>query len=1249
MKANNIEEQLRRGLPVMKIKKWLAALAFCQTVTFGASVGAVTYLDSDVQAEVNNTYSFQRVNESEVQFRRSPMVDEVGQQAERSIETFHQRLYEGNRPSLPAEDVTDWIPISSGVMFFIPKERIEYPLAKRVGDEFVQERLVRSQVYYQTGRHLLTQSFSSEAQQINTLYDNAFALSQKAGFNKKFGEPLSEADVDAHGLDVIWPELRTVNGEQVLVPIVHLANDHAVVGHEVSFSGEQALFRNVNIHSGSITTRKNALLAAAANINVGEGARIVGDGNLNMNVGGTLINTGSISASDAIDITAGNYYQKTLVHRFQTTYGLNDRLGIVSTIDAGSSIRIQSMSDITFLGAEAQAGSDIIFDAAGNIKIGTVTLSREASYATRNTSYQMSAIEHAQSSISAGDNIKLMAGGLIEINAANLHAERGHIELLAGLGVSIIDELNQEQMVAHREFGKMTEDESAYVTVAMRSVLDAGKGIRIHTAKGDITLKATDISSVDGTSVSASAGAINMLMAIENDHYSYSSVKEKLFTVTNVSRGHNYETAVPNTIVGGFETEALYGVNVEFEGDADNCLELQAGDPNSNCLQSQVMAMAEMPGMEWMQQVWDASDPSDFQAMELAYKEWNDKNTSLTPAAIAVISMVAAMAVGPAALEIGKAAAAATVGAGSSAAGVVSASVAAGVTSFTSQAAVAAGNGAVNGDIGDAMEEFITSDETWTSVATSMVTAAAISYVDTEFFTNEVSDADIQNYAQENGLGGVSPGSQEYFEIQDRLSQLTLGQQAAQAVTHASVSAGVDAIVYGDGIEEFTDSFLTNLGQNTIDLIGEKMANKIGDAAKNPDPELRINEATKYIAHAALGCVLGGAQSLNNGGNESEFGCISGAGGGVIGEFVATQIRNDFFDEAGQLIEDKELSVSELQDMYNAYQARGVNMARLTAGLTAFALQGDVNIAAGTAGNAAENNAFWFLVIPAFIALEKAYTVYEWVTWTTELGEALQAGDDDRAQELLEEKAADLGMDAAASLIPGGKTLKKVAEILKKKLPGNPEIGDDLAIFAQKVEDGSQSDIIPNANTSSIKEPKLEHHIGPRTPIKSSAHTLQEQRDAIDKVKSGEVDLGGNGNTVRKGNFGEMVTDDTLVNKGFTPLHSRITDIDQQITQGIDGVFEKDGKYFIVESKFGSSSLSKDLADGTNQMDDAWITKRIKEMGLPPSVEYDIVTNRNYTPVVAQVSKTGAVKFKQLKPDGSIYRGNKAKVPEIGQ
>ena len=1185
--------------------------------------------DGFIASEINSNPQFQLSTNSNYLVEKSYYITDTTSTSTQTIASFHQKLLDHRKSSLPTPLM---IPIINGdITIIIP----HYPLEKLIGDSFVQARFIRSQIFNQLNRNLLNDSTGTEAQQINALYNRAFDFS--AVSNKRFGEQLTRADINTFGHDFIWPELRTVNNQKILVPVVHLTDDtideQLVDSHVVEFSGTETQFNNITIDSGTLLLRRGTSLNVASNLNINEGALLKSSHDLNVVVGGTLqILSGQITAQDNMKIIAGQYVQKTVVHRFATPTSQGTRLGKIADVNSVTgNVYIESSGDIQ-IHSGTVSGNNIELNAGNNIILTSQKTTYTSSGVVNGWDENESIISQLGSQLTASDNIALLAAGAIEINASTLHADKGHITLLAEFGVSIGDSLSISEKQAHKKWGNKTEDESSYVTVAMRSVLDSGKNITITTTKGDITLKAVDIKSVEGTSAIATSGAVNLLMSVENDHYNYSSVKESLFTIKTVDRGHRFETPVYNSIVGGFQTEALYGVNVEYEGDATLTLD------------QQVSALSEFEGLEWLAYIRTDNPDINWTSVDLEYEEWDKTSKSLSPAAMAVISIAVAIATS------GASAGWAEVITGSTT-GTLNASIAAGMSSIVSQATVAVANGAVNGDIGGALED-LASSEFIKSVAIAMVTAGAMAELDSEFFTNTPTEAEVLNAASAEGFTDIAINGPEFLQFQDKLRQLTLTQQASQALVNSTVSAGVQTIVYGEGFDEFGDAFITSLGQNTINIIGKNLANKIGDAAKDKDIVL----ATKYVAHAALGCVLGAAQSVNNNGNSdlTESDCISGAGGAVIGELVAEKLRQDFFDDANQLAKGKKLSAQQLEVMYNDYKTDGVNFARLSAALAAFSLGGNVDIAAGTAENAAENNAFWFLVIPAFIALEKAYTVYEYVTWADELGKAIKADDKAKIDGLLKDKFEDIAFDATIGLIPGGKVLDKVIEKLRNTFGKDADfdkVTNTIEHYKTSVDSGKPTTIeLPNAPRM---EPKIEHHIGGRTPIAQSIHTKTAQTDAIDGVKNGSIDLNANGNSIRKGNYGEMSIDNDLVNRGFIPLHDRVVDIDLSAPSGIDGIFEKNGMYYIVETKCCSgtkNSLSTTkLADNTYQMDEDWIIKRINKLSIPNDIKQKI--RSNYTPVLARVTESGTLTYSKIihnpgaKP--SIPRGKAAIVTGI--
>lgn len=99
---------------------------------------------------------------------------------------------------------------------------------------------------------------------------------------------------------------------------------------------------------------------------------------------------------------------------------------------------------------------------------------------------------------------------------------------------------------------------------------------------------------------------------------------------------------------------------------------------------------------------------------------------------------------------------------------------------------------------------------------------------------------------------------------------------------------------------------------------------------------------------------------------------------------------------------------------------------------------------------------------------------------------------------------------------------------------------------------------------------------------------IEEIQKAITRIANGEELT-----TAEKGNLCEMMMDQYYISKGYTPLHERVTSLEDKGHQGIDGVYEKDGKYVIVDAKYGTAQLGE-TQDG-RQMSSEWIDRRLDD------------------------------------------------------
>ncbi|MCX2682108.1 hypothetical protein OOZ15_19315 [Galbibacter sp. EGI 63066] len=165
------------------------------------------------------------------------------------------------------------------------------------------------------------------------------------------------------------------------------------------------------------------------------------------------------------------------------------------------------------------------------------------------------------------------------------------------------------------------------------------------------------------------------------------------------------------------------------------------------------------------------------------------------------------------------------------------------------------------------------------------------------------------------------------------------------------------------------------------------------------------------------------------------------------------------------------------------------------------------------------------------------------------------------------------------------------------------------------------------ADDARIKE--LDGHFGVvRQANQWMDDAYKKQKDVIEKYKGKTIS---EAKRNAKGVFGEMATDVYFVEKGYQPLHIRNeTLLDSWGETGIDHVFVKNGKYYIVESKYKGYAKLGSTADG-KQMSDGWITgsNRLLNAVGDEQLINEILANE-YTRVLTEIAQDGGIIFKEL-------------------
>lgn len=936
-------------------------------------------------------------------------------------------------------------------------------IATRFGSPYVERGLIRDQITHILNKSWISRDgFSSENAQNKILYENAVSIAAQYGFT--LGQNLTSNQIAAINVDVIWPELRTINGSQYLVPFVYLAqstvNEQRIAESTFVANSAEIDTNTFSINGGNVIFKHDSLLDVENDFINTRGYL---EGNkITIRVGRELQNLSGTITGDDVTLIAKHLENNTLITRTDYAHGYSEVFQQVGSITSLGDLNIFTSGDVTSHGGSFSAQGDLKINAGGNIILVPQTAKNERAESGDMWSDGESSLVNLQTNLSAVDTLSLIAGGVVHIEGAILESQ-GLLEILSGYGITLKSAADLKSFEKKFEassggvFGTTeTYEESKTEAEIIRTLLKAGQSMVLKTTQGNVLLEAVAIDNKGISKIIAENGSIDFTLAKLIEQYSYSHSSEGALAFRHQGHGYNREIAYYTEFIkdGGIFLDAATGVHIEVA-------------TGTKGLDATLTELANNPSLAWMQTI--RNDPKyadvDWQEIELILEEWEYDESGLSAAALAILAIAIAVATGGAGLAI---AGPAGSGALVTATGSFATALNAGFTALVMQSSAALL--ANNFDLKDTFDDIATK-ETVTSVATSMITAGVLESIDSQLFA----DGSFESYA---GFG-----TEHMFS------------QTVQQVINSAASAGINALANGQSLDEFQDLFIQSLALNSINRLGKELANKIGEAAAPPDGSAPdINLGTKYIAHAALGCGLGALQTSATGGNSDSNadGCLSGATGGVIGEYVAENYR----DNIAAIVQDTEKltsniltsfdgkDVSEIteQDLYNEamrLSQYGVDISRLVAGITVFAMGGNVDVAIDTAGNASENNALLGALGQFLTALTRSiaskesakllgvfFTAYEGAQAVqsargaylegAKLYEMYLSGDPvqqdlaiERMRKLAIDLTVDLGTSAASAVLilkvtqsaRAAQTFEEIAEVLEftlKKLDNQP-------------------------------------------------------------------------------------------------------------------------------------------------------------------------------------------------------------------
>ncbi|NVZ52349.1 hemagglutinin repeat-containing protein [Pseudomonas sp. B6002] len=433
---------------------------------------------------------------------------------------------------------------------------------RRLGDGFYEQRLIQQAVLARTGQRFIDGQ-TSDADLFKHLMDNA--ISSKDALNLSVGVSLTAEQVAALTHDIVWMENATVAGQQVLVPVLYLAqannrlapNGALITGNDISLLAGSDL-TNVG------TLRATGSLLASAGRDMSNAGLMEAGGRLDLLAGNTLSNrAGGVIAGHEVTLAArGDLLNERTVttHQSASAYRAerSDFADNAARIESASALTLQAGRNINNVGGALSSGTDTTTQAVGDVNIVAAQTQNSSVIGTRS---RQASITQQGSVIQAGQDMKVTSGQDVNIAASQLEAKRD-VAVVATGNLNVISAANEQHSAYNSKKVKSIEDHVQQVS----SVLKAGGNANLSAGQ-DLQLVASQVNA--GNEAYLVAGKNLSLQTAEDHDYSFFSKTKK------TSQGKSFrldETDAVNNVgslvSAGTHSTVVAGENLLLAGSA---------------------------------------------------------------------------------------------------------------------------------------------------------------------------------------------------------------------------------------------------------------------------------------------------------------------------------------------------------------------------------------------------------------------------------------------------------------------------------------------------------------------------------------------------------------------------------------------------------------------------------------------------------------------------------------------------------
>uniref|UniRef100_UPI002FDC8772 hemagglutinin repeat-containing protein n=1 Tax=Leclercia sp. TaxID=1898428 RepID=UPI002FDC8772 len=447
-----------------------------------------------------------------------------------------------------------------------------------LGDAAFDTRYVSNYVLNQTGTRYLN-GLGSDLDQMRYLMDSAADAQTSLGLT--FGVALTADQIAALDHSLLWWETVTVNGQTVMVPKVYLAPKDATVQSGSVISGN-----NVQLAGGNVTNSGSSLLAqkglsidssnSISNLNAG---LLITGGGLNLSALGDINNIGSTLSGKTVGLESvtGSINNITQTQMWNVDAGRvrlsGTDVGATSSITATDGLVMRAGQDINITGSNVAAGGSLGMAAGNDI---TITANEIVQSETR-SAYQTASVTQQRSTLTAGDDLTLLAGHDLNARAAGIAAE-GDVGMRAGRDLNLLAEATSESASS-----KAKKKTAIDASVRQQGTEIASGGNTVIIAGRDINAQAAEVMAQGDIGVAAGRD-VNLTTATESDYRYREKTKTSsgfLSKKTTHTINEDSATREKGSLLSGDNVAVQAGNNLLVKGSAvagDGDVALSAGN-----------------------------------------------------------------------------------------------------------------------------------------------------------------------------------------------------------------------------------------------------------------------------------------------------------------------------------------------------------------------------------------------------------------------------------------------------------------------------------------------------------------------------------------------------------------------------------------------------------------------------------------------------------------------------------------------